>query len=82
MDELNFAISRPKHNKAPAPDGLLSELYKWLDEDNRTTVLRHLNKCWDTESLEDCMNGANLATIYKNDPQTGQKTIDQSLSST
>ena len=47
LDELNLAISRLKSNKAPGPDGLPSELYKWLDEDNRTTLLRHLNKCWD-----------------------------------
>ena len=67
---------------APGPDGLPSELYKWLDEENRTTLLGHLKKCWDTQALEDCMNDANLATIYKKDPQTGQKTTGQSLYST
>ena len=72
MDELNFAVARLKSNKAPGPDGLPSELYKWLDEDNRTTLLRHLlrhlNKCWDTEMLEVCMTDVNLATICKNGP--------------
>ena len=65
LDELNFAIARLKSNKAPGPDGLTAELYKWLDEENRTTLLRNLNKCWETEALEDCMNDADLATICK-----------------
>ena len=65
LDELNFAVARLKSNTAPGPDGLPSELYKWLDEENRTTLLRHLKKCCDTETLEDCMNDANLATIYE-----------------
>ena len=68
MEEMNFAISRLKNNKAPGPDGLPSELFKWLNEINRNTLLRHINKCWDTETLEDCMNDANLATIYKKGP--------------
>ena len=42
--------------------------YTWLDEENRTTLIRHLNKCWETEALEDCMGDANLATIYKKGP--------------
>ena len=50
LDELNFAIARLKSNKAPGPDGLPAELYKWLDEENRTTLLRHLNKCWETDT--------------------------------
>ena len=68
MEELNFAISRLKNNKAPGPDGLPSELFKWLNEESRNELLKHLNDCWDTETLEDCMNDANLATIYKKGP--------------
>ena len=68
LDGLNFAIARLESNKAPGPDGLPSELYKWLDEGNKTTLLRHLNKWWETEAVEDCMNDANLATIYKKGP--------------
>ena len=39
MEEMNFAISRLKNNKAPGPDGLPSELFKWPNEVNRNTLL-------------------------------------------
>jgi len=78
MEELNFAISRLKNNKAPGPDGLPSELFKWLNEESRNALLRHLNECWDTETLEDRMNDANLATIYKKGPTDRPEIIGQS----
>ena len=52
---------RPKNKKTPAPDGVPSE----LNEDNRQTLLKHLNGCWESEPLEDTMNDASLATISK-----------------
>ena len=39
--------------------------HRWLNGDNRKTFLKHLNECWESESLEDAMNDANLVTIYK-----------------
>ena len=65
LKELNHAIHRLKNKKTPGPDGIPSELYKWLKEDNRKTLLKHLNECWESESLEDTMHDANFATIYK-----------------
>ena len=65
IEELNVAINRLKNKKTPGPDCLPSELYKWLNEDNRNILLKHLNECWESESLEDNVNKANLATIYK-----------------
>ena len=62
---LNHAIHRLKNKKTPGPDGVPSELYKWLNEDNRKTLLKHLHECWGSESLEDAMNDASLATTYK-----------------
>ena len=64
----------------PQPDGLPSELYKWLNEDNRNILLKHLNTCWESESLEDSMNSASLATIYKKDVPIAQRITDLSLS--
>ena len=58
-------MHRLKINKAHGPNGLPSEPYKWLNEDNRSTLLRHLNTCWESEALDNGMNDANLATIYK-----------------
>ena len=65
IEELNSAINRFNNKKTPGSDGLPSEHYKWLNEDNRNKLLNHLNECWESESLEDDMNKANLATIYK-----------------
>ena len=65
LKELSHAIHRFKNKKTPGPDGTPSELYKWLNEDNRKTLPKHLNECWESESLEDTMNDASLATIYK-----------------
>ena len=65
LKDLNHAIHRLKNKKTPGPDGVPSELYKWLNEDNRKTLLKHLHECWGSESLEDAMNDASLATTYK-----------------
>ena len=64
LKELSHAKHR-LNKKTPGPDGIPSELYKWLNEDNRKTLLKYLNGCWESESLEDTMNDASLATIYK-----------------
>lgn len=65
IEELNFAIHRLKNTKTPGLDGLPSEIHKWLNEDSRNVPLKHLNECWESEPLEDSMNNANFATIYK-----------------
>ena len=65
VEESNHAIHRVNNKKTPGPDGLPSELYKWLNEDNREVFLKRLNECWEPETLEDSMNDANIATIYK-----------------
>ena len=65
LKELNHAIHRLKNKKAPGQDGIPSELYKRLNEDNRKTLLKRLNECWESETLEDTMHDASLATICK-----------------
>ena len=65
VEESNHAIHRVNNKKTPGPDGLPSELYKWLNKDNRKALLQHLKECWESESLEDSMNDAVIATIYK-----------------
>ena len=65
LKELKHAIHRLKNKKAPGPDGVPSELCKWPNADNRKILLKHLNEYWESESLEDTMNDASLATIYK-----------------
>ena len=38
IEKLNHAIHRLKNKKTPGPDGLPSELYKWLNDDNRENI--------------------------------------------
>ena len=37
--ELDEAIKQLKNNKAPGPDDVPAEIFKWLDEQPRKTVL-------------------------------------------
>ena len=63
--ELDEAIKKLKNNKAPGPDDIPAELFKWLDEQSRTIILEIINECWRTEPLIKDMNDARLAIIYK-----------------
>ena len=65
MQELNEAIKKMKNNKAPGPDGIPAELYKWLDEESRKCILNELNKCWINESIIKDIDDAKLAIVYK-----------------
>ena len=61
--ELNEAIRKLKNNKAPGPDEIPAELFKWLDEQSRKIILEIINECWRTETLIKDMNDARLAII-------------------
>ena len=37
--ELDDAIRKLKNNKAPGPDDIPAELFKWLDEPTRKIIL-------------------------------------------
>ena len=63
--ELDDAINKLKNNKAPGPDDIPAELFKWLDEQSITIMLEILNECWRRETLIKDMNDARLAIICK-----------------
>ena len=46
ISELNEAIKATKPNKQPGPDGIIMELFKWLDKDNRLHFLSLINSWW------------------------------------
>ena len=54
-----------KRNKAPGPDRVIAELYKWLDTDSRDILREVLNQCWEEEEVPKVMLEANVASIYK-----------------
>ena len=65
MKELDAANRKLKNKKAPGPDFVPSELFKWLDEQSRKAILETLNECWRNETLISDVNDARLAIKYK-----------------
>ena len=44
IEELQAAIKRLAHNKAPGPDTIPAEAWQWLDQHNQEALLRVLNQ--------------------------------------
>ena len=49
-EEVREAICTSTPNKAPGPDGLVIELYKFLDDDIVNTFVKILNQMWTEET--------------------------------
>jgi len=65
MSELEEAIQLTKKGKAPGPDGIVTELIKWLGTENRKLLLATINHWWETETSPEELYYAKVATIYK-----------------
>ena len=65
MSELEEAIQLTKKGKAPGPDGIVTELIKWLGTKNRKLLLATINHWWETETSPEELYYAKVATIYK-----------------
>ena len=63
--EVQEAINKLKSNKAPGPDGAITELFKYLDNDNITTLTRCLNIFWQTKEVPKDFTNAYIASIFK-----------------
>ena len=63
--ELKTIIKNMKNNKAPGPDGLPSETYKWLSEENLQTLINLFNNILQTGQIPQEWNMATVVEIYK-----------------
>jgi len=65
MTELCTAIKGAKFNKQPGPDGVTMELVKWLDHDNRRTLLNLINTWWESKNAPSALFLARVVPIFK-----------------
>ena len=65
LQDLNHALKQTKANKQPGPDGIVMELYKWLDTDNRQFVLNLINTWWIERKAPEDLFIARVVPIYK-----------------
>ena len=65
MEELKMVIKKFKRNKSPGPDGVPIELFQWLDDDTLEPILTHINTCWESGTITEGMNDANIAVLHK-----------------
>ena len=65
MDELKNALRMAKNNKQPGPDNVIMELLKWLDAQNRESLLDMLNQWWRHKNAPDELFMARVVPIYK-----------------
>ena len=65
IEALNEAIKSTKSNKQPGPDGIVMELIKWLDRDNRLLLLTLINTWWSDRKAPQDLFFARVVPIYK-----------------
>jgi len=65
IEEVTRAKDRLKKNKAPGPDGIVAELYSWLENDGLNSLHHALAQNWRNKSLSQYENSANIACLYK-----------------
>lgn len=67
-DELNSAIKSSKHGKQPGPDLIIMELIKWLNQENRYSLLEMINKWWNERKAPKEIFEARVVPIHKKGP--------------
>ena len=77
--ELDETIKTLKNNKAPGPDDVPAELFKWLDEQSRKIISEIINECWRTETLIKDITMRDWQPYTKKEELTYRRTTDQSL---
>lgn len=62
---MQKVISKLKIYKAPGPDGIITELFKWLDQENCRTFAQCLNIFWTMQKIPQDFIQVYMACIYK-----------------
>jgi hypothetical protein len=65
IEGLDSVLSQLKRNKTPGDDGIPGELYKWLDNQNRTLLLKAANDCLEVSHIDRKFLSAVVVSIYK-----------------
>ena len=71
VGELNITLKKLKNAKAPGPDGIPLEFYKWMRTNTEKAIemaqeiCNILNKCMELEILPDELELAQVVTLYK-----------------
>ena len=64
INELNEAIKATQSNKQPGPDGIIMELFEWLDKDNWLHLLSLINTWWKDRKAPQELFFARVVPIY------------------
>ena len=63
--EVQEAIRKLRTNKAPGPDGVINELFQYLDLENIQQLTRCLNILWNKKHVPDEFAFAQIVFLYK-----------------
>ena len=64
MRELVAALRKAKNHKAPGPDEIPVELFKYLNDENKEALLSVLNDWWSLERIPSVFLNAQVVSIF------------------
>ena len=65
VKELKKVIKKAKANKAPGPDEIPGDVFKYMDDDSLLIILNLLNSWKQRKELPKSMTEADVVTIFK-----------------
>ena len=64
FQDTTDTIQNLKNNKAPGPDNVITELFKWLGDDNIEMLRKLINECWTSCTIPEMFTFATVASIF------------------
>lgn len=65
LSELETVLQKSKAGKAPGPDGLSNEFYKYATEETKNRILKMYNRILEEETIPSNWTNTKLCLIYK-----------------